>query len=387
MPELEKAAHRLSDIHAPYQIYKSDISYFSGKLEAYLRYKAIPHSTVDANMKNMRAVAENTGYKKMPAVQTADDKWLFDTTPMLQWFEQRYPQAPILPQDPALRFIALLLEDYGDEWLWRPAMWWRWQPRASRWALGWRIASEMVHPALGRPLGFLFGRRQLKEWLWDDGVTRENAGDVRDMLLRELEFLEPVLADQPYLLGSHPSAADFGYFGPMFRHFGNDPESAEVVRRRGPNTYEWLARLWNAKIDKLPAAQHWVWPQSDYWAPLLERIARDYLPYLHQNAVAFRSNQQRFDYRGNTFTFKGTKTTNYRVYCRQILQQEFNALNEQDQHRIKQLFEPSGGLEPLHTDGIIDSGMADHFVLPRDPVSTQRQKPRLMKTLLGQPRN
>ncbi|MEJ6655781.1 MAG: glutathione S-transferase family protein [Pseudomonas sp.] len=387
MPALEKAAHRLNDIHAPYRVYKSDISYFSGKLEAYLRYKAIPHSTIDANMKNMRAVAENTGYKKMPAVHTADDKWLFDTTPMLQWFEQRYRQAPILPKDPALRFVALLLEDYGDEWLWRPAMWWRWQPRASRWALGWRIASEMAHPGLGRPLGFLFGRRQLKEWLWDDGVTPENEGDVRDMLFRELEFLEPVLADQPYLLGSHPSAADFGYFGPMFRHFGNDPESGEVVRRRGPNTYEWMARLWNAKINKLPAEQHWVWPQSEHWAPLLERIARDYLPYLHQNAVTFRNNQQRFDYIGKTFTFKGTKVTNYRVHCRQVLQQEFNALNKHDQHRVDQLFEPSGGLEHLHINGTIDSGMADHFALPRDPASTHGNRPGFMKSLIGQPRN
>tara|TARA_R110002072_G_scaffold563_8_gene4465 strand:- start:1314 stop:2477 length:1164 start_codon:yes stop_codon:yes gene_type:complete len=387
MPTLEKAAHRLNDIHAPYRVYKSDISYFSGKLEAYLRYKAIPHSTIDANMKNMRAVAENTGYKKMPAVHTADDKWLFDTTPMLQWFEQRYWQAPILPKDPALRFVALLLEDYGDEWLWRPAMWWRWQPRASRWALGWRIASEMAHPGLGRPLGFLFGRRQLKEWLWDDGVTPENEGDVRDMLFRELEFLEPVLADQPYLLGSHPSAADFGYFGPMFRHFGNDPESGEVVRRRGPNTYEWMARLWNAKINKLPAEQHWVWPQGEHWAPLLERIARDYLPYLHQNAVAFRNNQQHFDYIGKTFTFKGTKVTNYRVYCRQVLQQEFNALNKHDQHRVDQLFEPSGGLEHLHINGTIDSGMADHFALPRDPASTHGNRPGFMKSLIGQPRN
>ena len=376
-----------NDNQAPYVVFKSDISYFSGKLEAYLRYKAIPHSTVDADTKNMSAVAKNTGYKKMPAVQTADGKWLFDTTPMLQWFEQRYPQAPILPTDPALRFIALLLEDYGDEWLWRPAMWWRWQPRASRWALGWRIATEFAHPWFGRPFGFYFGRRQLKEWLWDDGVTKENEGDVRDMLFRELEFLEPLLDDQTYLLGSHPSAADFGYFGPMFRHFGNDPESAEVVRRHGPNTYEWLARLWNAKIDKLPAEQLWVWPQSDYWVPLLERIARDYLPYLHQNSVAFRSNQTRFDYRGNTFTFKRTRTTHYRVYCRQVLQQEFNALNAQDQQRVEQLFEPYGGLDALHADGIIDSGMAEHFVLPRDPASPPGHKPGFMKSLLGQPRN
>lgn len=373
-----------TDSHAPYVVYKSDISYFSGKLEAYLRYKKIPHSVVDADIKNMSTVVKNTGYKKVPAVKTAGDKWLFDTTPMLQWFEQRYPAAPILPVDPALRFIALLLEDYGDEWLWRPAMWWRWVPRASRWALGWRIAAETMHPSIARPLGWLFGKRQLHEWLWDDGVNKQNENDVRDMLYRELEFLEPLFATQNYLLGSHPSAADFGYFASMFRHFGNDPDSAEVMRRHGPNTYQWLARLWNEDIATLPIEQDWIWPQAPCWGPLLKRIAKDYLPYLQQNALAFNQEQKRFDYHGETFVFKRTKTTNYRVYCRQVLQQEFNALGEQDQQRINDLFESHGGLDALHADGVIDSGMTDHFVLPRDPVKNHGSS---FKHLLGQPRN
>lgn len=375
-----------TDSHAPYVVFKSDISYFSGKLEAYLRYKEVPYSTLDANIKNMRAVATNTGYKKVPAVRTADGKWLFDTTPMLQWFEQYYPEAPILPDDAALRFIALLVEDYGDEWLWRPAMWWRWTPRASRWALGWRIGAEASHPLIARPMGWLFGKRQLKEWLWDDGVGKENEGDVRDMLYRELEFLEPLFIEQPYMLGSHPSAADFGYFASMFRHFGNDPESSEVVRRQGPNTHEWLARLWNANVGKLPSQQNWIWPRAPYWAPLLERIAKDYLPYLHQNALAFKRDQKRFDYRGDTFIFRSTKTTHYRVYCREVLQREFNALGEQDKQRLEQLFEHCGGLDALHADGLIESSIADHFILPRDPASTRHYKPGL-RHLLGQPRN
>jgi hypothetical protein len=36
----------LNDPHAPYLVYKPDISYFSGKLEAYLRYKKIPYSDI-----------------------------------------------------------------------------------------------------------------------------------------------------------------------------------------------------------------------------------------------------------------------------------------------------------------------------------------------------
>jgi len=71
------------------------------------------------------------------------------------------------------------------------------------------------------------------------------------MLFREFELLEPLLEEQPYIMGSHPSVADFGYFASMFRHFGNDPDSAEVMRMEAPHTYEWLAILWNAKSHKL----------------------------------------------------------------------------------------------------------------------------------------
>ena len=378
---------KAADQYAPYMVYKADMSYFSGKLEAYLRYKEIPHVPIEADRSTIDKIAQITGVRKVPAVETANGKWLFDTTPMLQWFEQAYPSPSIFPSDPALQFLVLLIEDYGDEWLWRPAMWWRWVPRASRWAVGWHIGSSVFSKLLARPAGWVFGKRQLREWLWDDGVTPENSDKVRDMLFREFEFLEPLLDEQPYLLGSHPSAADFGYFGSMFRHFGNDPDSSEVMRQQAPNTYEWLARLWNVKPHKLPKEQLWVWPKGQHWDALLNRISNDYLPYLHQNAVAFRDNKKRFDHAGDTFTFKNTKTTLYRVWCREVLQKHYSALAIDDKNRVDELFAPYGGLSNLLTDGVIESKIEDSFKLPIDPDTREFYKTSVITSLLGQPRN
>jgi len=61
--------------------------------------------------------------------------------------------------DQALAFISLVIEDYGDEWMWRPAMRWRWVPQASRWALGWRVAKSNMPEAPSRLLGWIPGRR------------------------------------------------------------------------------------------------------------------------------------------------------------------------------------------------------------------------------------
>ncbi len=225
-----------------------------------------------------------------------------------------------------------------------------------------------------RLLGWFLGRRQLKEWLWNDGVSRENSDAVRDMLFREFEFLEPLLEEQPFILGSQPSMADFGYFGSMFRHFGNDPNSAEVMRQQAPNTYEWLARLWNLRIDKCPAEQAWIWPEADYWGPLLARIAKDYLPYLHQNALAHQDGKKTFDYRGATFELRNTITTTYRVWCREVLQERYQALSDSDKRRVSALFAHHGGLDALFADGTIPSGLADHFRLPLDPEVSSREK-------------
>ena len=55
-----------------------------------------------------------------------------DTTPMIQWFEKEFPDSPVIPSDPEQAFFSLLLEDYADERLWRPAMHYRWHYKRSR---------------------------------------------------------------------------------------------------------------------------------------------------------------------------------------------------------------------------------------------------------------
>jgi glutathione S-transferase len=370
-----------------YIVYKSDISYFSGKLEAYLRYKAIDYTAVDIDRKVLDHIADHSGVKKMPAIECDDGQWLYDTTPMIQWLESQHRENPITPNDPALAFISLLIEDYADEWLWRPAMWWRWMPRASAWAVGYKIGCEFFGRLLARPVGWYFGKRQQNEWLWNDGMTRQNSADVKDMLFRELDFLEAQLEEQPYLLGSHPSAADFGYFASMFRHFGNDVESSEIMRRQAPNTYEWLARLWNAKPHKLAAEQDWAWPEGSHWNALLERICRDYLPYLHQNSLAHQSGRTRFDYHGKSFVFKGNQTTDYRVWCREQLQQQFQSLPDEAKERVTSLLAPQGGIDSLFADGKIASGLDSLFTMPQASKINSGTKQSLRRRIFGQPRN
>ncbi len=96
-------------------VYRSKISYFSGKLEAYLKYKEIPHSITKIDRHVFNTIYKHTGVKKMPAMESDTGTWLFDTTQVIAWLDKLYGGVPVLPDDPALAFTTLLIEDYGDE--------------------------------------------------------------------------------------------------------------------------------------------------------------------------------------------------------------------------------------------------------------------------------
>ena len=356
----------MSNQHEPFDVYIMDISYFSGKFEGYLRYKEIPYNRIQTHHQRLLEVFDQTGTMKVPAVRTADNLWLKDSTPMLQWFEQLYPSPSIYPEDPVLGFLAHLLEDFGDEWMWRPAMWWRWEPVVSRYALGRRIANEVLKgfPAPKWLLIHYFAWRQRRTWLWADGMHKGNNEQIRDIYVNQLDALEHILQKQPFLLGSHPSIADFGFFGPYFRHFSNDPDSGELMRQRGPAVYEWTARLWNCMASELSPEVQWSWPVGSFWAPIWREICQAYLPYLHQNAVAWKNKKKRFDFKGGEYTFPKTATTHYRVWCRQELQRHWARLEDAQQEQVKDILSEFGDLEALHLDGDIDSGLDEELSLP-----------------------
>lgn len=334
-----------------------------------MRYKEIPYERVDVDHPRLFEVYRQTGTMKVPAVKLDDGRWLKDSTPMIRWFEQQHPAPAVIPDDPVLRFLANLIEDYADEWLWRPAMWWRWVPKDSRFNLGHRIAREVLRGLPG-PVWLkaaFFAWRQRRTWLHADGMTADNEEQIRDMYPQQLQALQAILERQPFLLGSHPSIADFGYFASMFRHFGNDPDPAKLMRQMTPAVYEWLARLWNARASRMPSAPVFAMPEGPGWSAIWHDVCGRYLPYLHQNALAFRDRKKKFDYEADGLRLPGTRTTDYRVWCRQELQRLFKGLGEVERMWVRQFLKPHGGIDALLADGEIDSGLDEELKLPFVP--------------------
>lgn len=325
-------AHSIS---APMDIYGSKISYYTGKLEAYLRYRNLGYRILPL-AGNQKKLIAGTGVSQMPVVQLADGRWMTDTTPILAWLERDQEALSIYPEDSALSFIAFLIEDYADEWLWRPAMHYRWTYRPDRQLAAETLYNEQIRGNL--PIPRIVGMnmlkiRQLGGFVRSDGVDRKSREHADQTYLTALKKLEAIFASRPFLLGERPTIADFGMMGPMFRHFGQDPTPAEIMRERAPLVYEWVARIWN--LGNAHVGSELITSIDEPLAGFLDEICETHLAQLRQNARAFGAKRKRFNLDVQGYAYPKVPTSRYRVWCLEKLREAWAALPENTQRELR----------------------------------------------------
>jgi len=323
------------------KVYGSKHSYYTGKLEAYLRYRGLGYELLPT-YGSLREVLAGAGTTQMPAARLDDGRWMTDSTPMLAWLDAQQGAPSIYPTSPLLRFVALLVEDYADEWLWRPAMHYRWSYVRDRWLLGGSLADEQAAHVRGpRTLKQVrIARRQLMGFVRGDGVTRDTWDHVEQGYLRALDALERIFATRPFVLGDTPTIADFGLMGPMFRHFSIDPTPAEIMRARAPGVYEWVARVWNARVHEQRDEQRdereptLIDAVDAPLADLLQEACETHLAQLHENARAYAADLGRYDQEIQGCRYVRVPSSRYRVWCLEELRREWQALDAPTQEAL-----------------------------------------------------
>ncbi len=245
-----------------------------------------------------------------------------DTTPMIAWLERDRPEPSVIPADPVQRWLSLLIEDFADEWLWRPAMYWRWSNAPDRYLASTRFAEEVVRIP-GVPLELRrrwVARRQTKLFVAGDGVDRANRAHAAGSFLNLLTMLEPIFSRRPFLLGGRPTIADVGLMGPFWRHFAHDPTTAQTMREQASAVFEWTARTWNARANRL-AAEGLEPGIPDDWGPLLREIGETHLEALAQNAIAYTADRRSHDLSVQGVVYRDVPTSAYRPWCLRQLQE------------------------------------------------------------------
>ena len=255
-------------------------SFFTRKVTGYLDYKGLRwrlSPSVGLNL-DARAAGWNGG---IPVLVTPQGEMIWDSTAIILHLETRHPEPSVVPSDPTLAFLGHVIEDFSDEWLYRPAVGTRWLYPENTLCGSWDLAREAAFEV---PVATTDEARTLVSdamiaCLPRLGVTAQNIDAwVQESVLPWQRTLAAHVEANGYLLGKRPSLADFALFGGNVAHFVNDPlcrrwmdESASAVVAythrmafRGAEPGEWL------DAGDVP----------DSLLALLAQIGRHYLPWV-----------------------------------------------------------------------------------------------------------
>lgn len=228
-----------------YTLYGAEVSYFTGKARAYLRWRGVPYIEQTATQEVYRDVILPTvGWPVIPVVRAPSGEILQDTADIISHIEAEESRDPsVLPDTPLLRFVAELLHLYGDEWLVIPAMHYRWSYNED-WAYSefGALSAPQLSPEEQYELGKKNGAR-FKGALPVLGINETTIPGIEKSYEAFLDDFSAHLETHPYILGHRTTLADFAFFGPLYAHLYRDPTSGELMKRIAPRVAEWVERV------------------------------------------------------------------------------------------------------------------------------------------------
>lgn len=272
-----------------YSLYGSPISLYTGKVRAYLDWKGLPYEEILATAEVYRdQIVARLGFRVVPMVVTDAGEVLQDSTDIIEMLEQSNGGPSITPTGGVQRLVASLLELYGDEWLVIPAMHYRWHHNRD-WAI--RRFGELIAPSAPPDEQLARGAERAGAFAQAAVILGATTPEMQAAIERSYEALLAELdvhfQSTACVLGTRPSMADFGLYGPLYAHQFLDPASGVLMRRLAPNVVRWVQRFESQTTprsgeflddDVVPATLE----------PVLRRQMREQMPVLRDTAERLR---------------------------------------------------------------------------------------------------
>jgi len=173
-------------------------------------HKGVAIEWVDVEPDDRSPVEVVSGQRLVP-VLVAGDEVVVDSPVILEWLEERFPDPPLLPRDPARRAEVRIFCDWFNR-VWKRA------PNA----------------------------------IADEGATEEIAGAMRD----HVDLFEALLGDRDYLFGEFGLADITAFPFLKYASFGMRPEDDELFHRvlveHQPLSDESPLHAWSRRVDAHP---------------------------------------------------------------------------------------------------------------------------------------
>lgn len=345
---------------APYLLYGTEFSLYTGKARAYLRYKGLAYRERLSTMRRYkRVIVPQTGVAFIPVVETPSGEFIQDTTEIIDHIEAREPTPAVYPPTPRQRLTALLLELYGDEWLLIPAMHYRWNfPRDNQKFLLSEFGRIILPyaPAFLRRLAARTSAARFAGMLPGLGIEEATIPAIEQSYQALLDDLQTHFSQHRYLLGDRPSLADFGLIAPMYAHLYRDPAPGRLMRTRAPAVAAWVERMFEFN----PSCGDWMQDDAvpDTLLPILRRQFSEQFPVLRDTVAAVdqwvRAHPgERLPRKIGTHRFQLNGVEGERAlmpYPQWMLQRALDyyaSLEPTDRAAVDDLLREVGGLEPM----------------------------------------
>jgi len=322
---------------------------YSRKMRAALRYRRIPFQWLRQGSPETQGQPDVKLKNMIPVVwlshkNSTQDVALLDSTFQLQHLETMYSERSLTPIDPVVKFFDRLIEDFGDEWMTKCMFHYRWAREQDVKKAGviiplevkWNWADDQI-----KEFQDTFADRQVGR-LGYVGSNDVTAPVIEESYVNILQALNSILTKQPFLMGNRPGAADFGVFGQLVCLTQFDPTPSAVALEVSPRVYAWVEAMEDVSGDAVTDAD-WIKREDikETWGSLLTEFGRTYAPYLLGNADAIRKGAEQVqcnidgrEWVQNPFP--------YQKKCLQWLQEEFSALNVDDQQYVRNILENTG---------------------------------------------
>ncbi|XP_033123787.1 uncharacterized protein LOC117122331 [Anneissia japonica] len=232
----------------------SELSPYTGKVRAYLRYKRIPFDPVQSSLEiNEEILTPAVGWRVIPVIVTPEQKYVQDSTEIIHYLEKLHPQPSIYPQSPCQQIVSMLLELYADEWLVLPIMHYRWSFKENmpfiKQEFG-NTAFPKESPASQRELAEMAMAR-FSNMLPVLGVNKETKPEIERGYQELLTWLSKHFEVYPFLLGYKPCIADFAFHGMLYAHLYRDPYPGYIMKQQAPLVCSWIEKMNQFTKDRM----------------------------------------------------------------------------------------------------------------------------------------
>jgi len=232
---------------ADYTLYGVELSLYTGKARAYLRYKGVNWTEVMPDKKAFfEVIMPTAGSPIIPVMKTNDGDLVQDSTEIIDFIEAKEPEFSVYPTGPKQKLAALLLEFFGDEWLLLPAMHFRWNYLDQQHDFIMSEFGRQIKPNASVEEQIELGKKNspmFRSSVPKMGITEDTIEGVESSYLTVLDQLNTHFTHHKYLLGSRPCIGDYGLHASLYAHLARDPYPKALMQKRAPEVYKWVERM------------------------------------------------------------------------------------------------------------------------------------------------